>query len=1036
MLFKTLQKRIALVLVAALGFGLTSAATSSAAAITSLSNVTLSGSTSNDYSLVLLNSGSLGARYSEAQIFTQASTVTLGDLTATVTGVYAGSANTYDVTFSPDNISTGSALSNYATIATPATTNANPGTVSTRAFSALGATTGTYSLTSGSTKLSVGTHYLYFQTEAAAAYTAANDWKLKVTISNPTNTSLTATMPANSSVSGRVNNLVSVPVTVNAAAFVGSTGVRPFLRLAASITQQPADSSVQPILTAGSAAIGSNLTRFDATKSLSAGSSLAISASVARDSTADSTSPASLIYTTTATSGTSVDALTSADTEATLSFNPTYVGTYRVTVWVESSHTGIASLSGSESYQTFTIIVSAGVSTVTLTPFNATSVEDGVEGSLIEVSLKDAAGNAAALASGEALTLDATGTGLVKYKYAGAAGAQAAASSTPGAAFSLSASDFVAGKAWINLTNTVAETSTLVATLSSNSAVTASTAITFNPRSTTLTATVAPTAATTGWRGSSTTYTVPQVASVNFTLASGSSTTASFPVTIVDTNGAHTGKIGGKYSRSVAPGGTFTIAATFDGTTSSDDFTVGGAIDNAGANTADAEFQAAARNISTSRTDAVDTILVQNASLRVNPAGTASFTITVTDQFGVAIPNARATMSWTGRNASTAATAVVATTSATGVATFSYTDTAASTVTATVDTVTFTVSDGTQSDTSTATVNWVTTTVGTLVLTSTGDTDVVAGTTKTDISAAAAGATGTSATASALVKDAAGVVMVGVPVTFVVTGLVGAEVHTTKATVYTDSTGTAVSNISSYAAGKATVTATAGTVTATDDVYFSQQTLTEARTIAATVSGNNVVATVKDRYGNTIEGVTVNATRVGTGFFGTGASTATGVTDANGVIEFQYNGAGTITVAFSTTTYGQSSSAAAKVGTTAVTAAAAGTATANQTGLGASLAPAGVNSVAVTVAAQENAAETAATAAADAAAEATDAANAATDAANAAAEAADAATAAAQDAADAVAALSTSVSEMINALKKQITSLTNLVIKIQKKVRA
>ncbi len=75
-------------------------------------------------------------------------------------------------------------------------------------------------------------------------------------------------------------------------------------------------------------------------------------------------------------------------------------------------------------------------------------------------------------------------------------------------------------------------------------------------------------------------------------------------------------------------------------------------------------------------------------------------------------------------------------------------------------------------------------------------------------------------------------------------------------------------------------------------------------------------------------------------------------------------------------------------------------------------------------------------AAADAAAEATDAANAATDAANAAAEAADAATAAAQDAADAVAALSTQVSEMITALKKQITALTNLVIKIQKKVKA
>jgi hypothetical protein len=75
-------------------------------------------------------------------------------------------------------------------------------------------------------------------------------------------------------------------------------------------------------------------------------------------------------------------------------------------------------------------------------------------------------------------------------------------------------------------------------------------------------------------------------------------------------------------------------------------------------------------------------------------------------------------------------------------------------------------------------------------------------------------------------------------------------------------------------------------------------------------------------------------------------------------------------------------------------------------------------------------------AATDAANEATDAANAATDAALAAADAADAATAAAQDASDAVAALSASVSKMISNLRAQITSLTNLVIKIQKKVKA
>ena len=89
-----------------------------------------------------------------------------------------------------------------------------------------------------------------------------------------------------------------------------------------------------------------------------------------------------------------------------------------------------------------------------------------------------------------------------------------------------------------------------------------------------------------------------------------------------------------------------------------------------------------------------------------------------------------------------------------------------------------------------------------------------------------------------------------------------------------------------------------------------------------------------------------------------------------------------------------------------------------------------------TVEATGTAAEATAQAAADAAAEATDAANAATDAANSAAEAADAATAAAQDAADAVAALATQVATYISNLRKQITALTNLVIKIQKKVRA
>jgi hypothetical protein len=92
----------------------------------------------------------------------------------------------------------------------------------------------------------------------------------------------------------------------------------------------------------------------------------------------------------------------------------------------------------------------------------------------------------------------------------------------------------------------------------------------------------------------------------------------------------------------------------------------------------------------------------------------------------------------------------------------------------------------------------------------------------------------------------------------------------------------------------------------------------------------------------------------------------------------------------------------------------------------------GGTDVAVTVAVVNSAVD-ASTAAAE---EATAAANDATDAALSAAEAAEAATAMAQEAVDAVAELSSQVTALISALRAQITSLTNLVIKIQKKVKA
>jgi len=233
--------------------------------------------------------------------------------------------------------------------------------------------------------------------------------------------------------------------------------------------------------------------------------------------------------------------------------------------------------------------------------------------------------------------------------------------------------------------------------------------------------------------------------------------------------------------------------------------------------------------------------------------------------------------------------------------------------------------------------------------------------------------------------------------------------------------------------GAITFTFTAGTASgsvaqwvANDDNDGRFVTLTGPATGVANGEPALYTGSVTDRHGNAVAGVSVTINAGGASSLGGGSTAATYVTLADGKFTFTgtsfvaAGGAGTFTA--TATTAGDYSSVKGYVGTTSVDSSlAAGVKTATAS---------------VTWAAGNSAATDNAQAATDAAAEATDAANAATDAANAAAEAADAATAAAQDAADAVAALSTQVSEMVDALKKQITALTNLVIKIQKKVKA
>ena len=233
--------------------------------------------------------------------------------------------------------------------------------------------------------------------------------------------------------------------------------------------------------------------------------------------------------------------------------------------------------------------------------------------------------------------------------------------------------------------------------------------------------------------------------------------------------------------------------------------------------------------------------------------------------------------------------------------------------------------------------------------------------------------------------------------------------------------------------GTATYTLTAGTVSTTITASMGNAstdgrnvTLSGPATGVANGEPNLYTGTVKDRHGNAVSGANVTVNAGGASSLGGGSTSATYVTLDNGTFTFtgtsfvSAGGAGTFTATATST--GDYASIAGYVGTTSVDS----TQTAGNKSA----------SLTVTFSAGESAAAANAQAATDAAAEATDAANAATDAANAAAEAADAATAAAQDAADAVAALSAQVSSLISGLKAQLTALTNLVIKIQKKVKA
>ena len=275
----------------------------------------------------------------------------------------------------------------------------------------------------------------------------------------------------------------------------------------------------------------------------------------------------------------------------------------------------------------------------------------------------------------------------------------------------------------------------------------------------------------------------------------------------------------------------------------------------------------------------------------------------------------------------------------------------------------------------------------------------------------------TAAVVTVVGKDALGNVVVVTPT---VTTATAASIASGTCTTSTTTTASSCTLTAGATAGSSVLTFTSGTITTTATVAaaaaptkvvvaFDKATYAPGEAFTLTLTASNAAGVPADKvYAALLAGVLTPSSSITSTLFGASVTIKNGVATATGFMPI-------VSGPFSVT---------GKTGTDATTADVVVSASAT-----------------ITVSADAAAAAEAIAAAADAAAEATDAANAATDAANAAAEAADAATAAAQDAADAVAALSVQVEELVAGLVAQITAqkaairaLTNLVIKIQKRI--
>jgi hypothetical protein len=730
---------------------------------------------------------------------------------------------------------------------------------------------------------------------------------------------------------------------------------------------------------------------------------------------------------------------------ATATFTPTQVGTYKLFSWSDDSTAGntAGTYDASERSASKTITVGGAPTAMVVTALNATSGAVGAltagsggysnQGTVYQISLTDAAGNATSLIPGEAISVAAT-SGTVSDA-------------------SLTAADFnLNGYAYVTVSHTAATVGTLTVTAAGFTATTVSksySATLADATASSVSFTQTTGVATAGSALTTVTGTHPDVQfvvgkAVTMRVTSGSSAAATsrdIGILIVDNDGDVTGDSAiydgatgtnetPNYSLNVAIDDTLGYGSV---TLPTADVIAGDTITVLFPSSAGGSFAITLTAVAAAINATNSTI--SPASANIVTGGAVELTAQCLDQFSQAIANCAVSWNVTALTRNATAVPTVKLADANGYSTYVLTDTSTST-TVLSSTVTATMSYGTAAAiTKTATITFAAGNAVSAIAVTTSPTKTVA-TTESSISTAVTGPEAGAVTLAFTVTDANGVALAGVPVSFTadsanVSWKSASTDTANRQLAYTSSTGVATTYISGWVApSTVTVTATAGAITKTTTVNFVT-VAADARTVAVTASGGVVKATVKDRFGNPTKGATVTWSRVGTGYFGSGVSATTGTTDVNGEAEILFIGNGTVKAELAVATYAQCDDASGFVGTTATS------------GTGASLAPAGNCSATLAVTGTADAATTAAEAATDAAAEAIDAANAATDAANLAAEAADAATVAAEearDAADAATAaveeLATQVATLMAALKAQITTLANTVAKIAKKVKA